>query len=847
MRRFLLIGVTALLASCHGSRKVQGGMRNLDTLTVRAFNDPRKQYRGSAPIEWRFRKTDVSLSFDYKARTAQGKAILEMAPFFTVPDSMVLDAKSMKIDAVSINGHPAAYRYDSLQLHIHTASFRNDSLLRVEIAYTAMPYAGSSKGSEAITDDRGLYFINTDNAKPGMPVQIWTQGETEANSHWMPTIDKPNMRTPVRLSLTVPDRYVTLSNGRMVSSHKRDSLRTDIWETPEPIQVYAVMFAIGDFAIVKDKWEDKEVNYYVEPAYEPYARMMFRNTPEMIGFFSGITGVRFPWEKYHQIVVREYVSGAMENTSASLFGEFMNQDKRQYEDENHEDVVSHELFHQWFGDLVTAESWSNLTVNESFANYGEYLWREYKYGRDYADRLANSDLQRYLNGASYSDPALVRFYYGDKEEMFDHISYQKGGAILHYLHYLLGNEKFSKAMQYYLTRNRLQSAEAVHWRLAVEEADGRDWNWFFDQWYLRGGHPELTIQYTYNDAAQRMLVTVNQKAPAYHLPTDVKWVSGTGTRMLHWDLKQLKDTFSYAYENGQPPLLIIDAPHVLPAAISDQKTSAMWLRQMQSGGDYLTEYNALRSGAKLINSADARKIMNLGLESRYAGIRQSAVELLSRIEAEAARKEWIEALRHIAVQDNNNLVRAAAIELLGKWKERSIIPSLREAVNDSSYMVAGNAVYALYELKDSLAYGLAKQHINAKPNTNLYSKSWLVIAESAHAEDTALFLRSEKDFYEANKSLIYLELLYAENISSVAAFTATMNMLEKAIPDQSVKSFREYYAGKLKEIAESLSSPKARKEPLNNVKLDALKRSVTIMRDYEQDKEVRDVYNSILR
>src|ERR1700761_7818012 len=159
-------------------------------------------------------------------------------------------------------------------------------------------------------------------------------------------------------------------------------------------------------------------------------REIFRHTPEMIEFFSQITGVSYPWNKYDQVIVRDYVSGAMENTTASLFGEFMNQNAREIADRSNEDVVSHELFHMWFGDYVTCESWTNITVNESFANYGEQLWRAHKYGKAAGDELAYNDLQGYISSAQLNDPQLVRFYYDSREDVFDAISYNKGGAIL---------------------------------------------------------------------------------------------------------------------------------------------------------------------------------------------------------------------------------------------------------------------------------------------------------------------------------------------------------------------------------------------------------------------------------
>lgn len=845
MKRFFVPAALLLLAACHSPRALNMRSRSLDTFTVKSFNDPRKEYRASADQDWIFEQTTLKLSFDYAAKTASGKAALALRPYRTMPDSLHLDAKSMQIHAVRVQGRSLSFRYDSLQLHLPLSDFSKDTAILLEVDYTAMPYATRSGGSAAITDDRGLYFINTDQAKPGKPVQIWTQGETEANSHWMPTIDKPNMRSPFRIELTVPDKYVTLSNGSLISSLRRDTLRTDIWVMKEPIQMYAAMFAIGDFRIVRDSWRDKPVHYYVEPAYEAYASMMFRHTPEMMEFFSRITGVAYPWDKYHQIVVRDYVSGAMENTSASLFGSFMNQDTRAYADNNHEDVVAHELFHQWFGDLVTAESWSNLTVNESFANYGEYLWRHYKYGKDEADRLAWQDLQRYLSHAAFSDPSLVRFRYADKEDMFDHVSYQKGGAILHYLHHLLGDQVFSKAMNIYLTRNRLRAAEAVHWRLAVEEADGRDWNWFFDQWYLRGGHPELDIQYQYNDAAQRVFVTVTQKAPAYRLPLDVLLISGTGSRMLHWDLRTLKDTFSYAYEQGQAPLLIPDAAHVLPGNITEHKTPALWLRQMQQGGGYLNVLMPLRSLAGERLTTEGKKIIELGLENQFAGIRETALSLVADLVAEASRSSWTPSLKYLAEHDHHHSVRARALSILGAWKDLSARPLFLQSVNDSSYLVAGAALYALHLLRDTTAYERARIFVEGKQNNHLAEKSWEIIAARAKPADTSLFLKAGQQYAEPNQNLTNHAINYMQRSEDPTALSSMLRLIGRLLSQEANESYREYYADQIKDITETLGSKK--KDAAAMARLQLIRNAVSNWKASEMSAKVKSVYEAILR
>src|SRR5215203_65243 len=263
-----------------------------------------------------------------------------------------------------------------------------------------------------LLDAKGMYFINPTGEDPNKPTQIWTQGETEATSVWVPTIDKPNQRTTDEILMTVPAKYVTLSNGKLVSQKTNsDGTRTDYWKMDLPHSPYLFFMGVGDYAVVKDKYKDKEVSYYVEKEYAPVARKIFGKTPEMIALYSKLTGVDYPWVKYAQIVGRDYVSGAMENTTATLHGESAQQDARELTDGNRwEEVIAHELFHQWFGDYVTTESWSNITLNESFATLGSQLWNEFHYGKDFGDEERYNSAQGYIHSRSESKD-LVRFYY----------------------------------------------------------------------------------------------------------------------------------------------------------------------------------------------------------------------------------------------------------------------------------------------------------------------------------------------------------------------------------------------------------------------------------------------------
>lgn len=822
----------------------------MDTVTVSAFSNPMNLYRATAPQEWWILHTHAALSFDYKEKTANGRATLSLQPYFYATDSLVLDAKGMDIKSIQLEpGHQVlAYTYDSSRLHIRLdKSYTRYEQLKLSVEYVARPYARTAKGgSAAIRDDRGLYFINTDSTVAGKPVQIWTQGETESNSNWLPTIDKPNMRTKVELDLTVPSQYKTLSNGALTGMKEHGATRTDTWKMDQPIQVYAIMFAIGDFHIAKDHWQDKEVNYYVEPAFAPYAKTMFQNTPGMIGFFSGITGVPYPWNKYSQVVVRDYVSGAMENTSASLFGEFMNQDEREYDDENHEDVVSHELFHQWFGDYVTAESWSNLTVNESFATYGEYLWRKHKYGLSYADELAWSDLQKYLDYTDYADPVLVRHYYRDKEDMFDRVSYQKGGAILHYLHELAGDSAFYKAMNLYLTKNALKPAEAVQWRLAVEEATGKDWNWFFNQWYLRAGHPVLELQYQDDPATKKLMVTVTQKEGSglYELPLKTALLYGAEKQIVNWTLRKQKEVFVYDYKNGTPPVVVPDVVHVLPGKILDRKEYRQWLAQLEHCDDFISRLQAVESVLpKDAGNADARKILARGLEDRSAPVRQAALKTIGTLTNDDLRSKWIADIVNVATNDGNNKTRAAAFELLGNWKIKEQKALMQEAVSSPSYFVAGNALAALYKLDDSLAYTLARRYLAGRSNTNLDRKAWTIVATHAADEDTVL-LRANADgerWHMANNFA-----LFAANAHSEHAFALATDLLAAKIRKEEDPKQRSPYVAMLAKLYKDTEKKKSTKDAFYIYKINNLKQVVRDLKSTETNDELNGVYDALL-
>lgn len=691
-------------------------------------------------------RLEANLLFD-KSQLA-GKAYITLQPHFYPTDSLLLDAKGMEIKSVALltgnTTQPLTYQYDGMLLSIRlNKTYLRNQPYTVVIQYLAKPNDYNATGSLAITDAKGLYFINPTGTDPNKPTQVWTQGETEGTSVWLPTIDKPNQKCTQEFIITVPEKMVTLSNGLLIAQKKNtNGSRTDTWKMDLPHAPYLFFIGAGDFAVIKDNYKGKEVSYYVDKPYAGVARKIFGLTPEMMQFFSTrVTGIDYPWAKYSQMVAHDYVSGAMENTTATLHGDMAQQDARELLDGNGwETTIAHELFHHWFGDYVTAESWSNLTVNESFANYSQTLWQEYKYGKDAGAHENSKDLQSYLmSGGQRKD--LVRFFYADREDMFDNVTYEKGGRILHMLRNFVGDDAFFASLNKYLSDNKFGTGSAHQLRIAFEKVTGKDLNWFFNQWYFGSGHPALDISYGYNDANQTASVYIKQTQSGdkiFRLPIAIDVYEGIAKKRYAVVLKDKTDTFSFPVKS-KPQLINVDADKILLCVKKDNKSLSSYLHQYKYAGNYVDRTEALIAAQGKNSDSDAIAIRTLALQDPFFSLRQEALEQFS---TGARTPDIIQKARVIAQSDPNKLVRAAAIDLLAVSGDESDKDLFAKACLDSSYSVAGAALGALSNVDSAGAHTMAKKLTKEPAKGRLISSICTVLA--AYGDPTAFdFLAGE--------------------------------------------------------------------------------------------------------
>ncbi|OGX89455.1 peptidase M1 [Hymenobacter lapidarius] len=677
-------------------------------------------YRASATKINDLVHTKLDVRFDYAKRYLYGKTWITLKPHGYPTDTLRLDAKGMDIKAVALmNGDqqtPLKYTYtDGANLRINLGkTFKPGEQYVVYIDYISKPDELKVQGSAAITDAKGLYFINPDSAVAGKPVQIWTQGETEASSAWFPTIDRPNQKTTQEISMTVPSKYVTLSNGALVSQKPAGpGLRTDTWKMDLPHAPYLFMMAVGDFRITKDTWRGKEVSYYMEPKYAPFAKQIFGNTTDMLEFYSNRLGVEYPWNKYAQIVARDYVSGAMENTTATLHGEQVQMTDRELLDREYqnESVIAHELFHQWFGDYVTAESWSNITVNESMADFSEGLYAEHKYGRDAADAHYYRYLRRYLSSPRDATKNLVRFHYDSQEDVFDLVSYQKGGAIVDMLRTYLGDDVFFAGLQKYLQDNKFGNGEAHQMRLAFEAVSGQDLNWFYNQWYFAPGHPVVTIDYAWDATKKVQSVTVKQTQPGqpFRLPFAIDYYVNGRKQRQQVEMTETTQTFSMPL-SAKPELVNVDANKKTLWQKTDNKPFGEYAFQYNKAPLFVDRIEALAAAAKeQTTNAAARGVLAAALNDKFYGVRVAALEALKLDDAAVAKAATPTLSKRLAAE-KDPLVLPELLIAVAKLKDKKNEKFFAQQLSSQSYSVQGAALVALATLQPAQALARAKTY-----------------------------------------------------------------------------------------------------------------------------------------
>jgi aminopeptidase N len=757
---FLILIITFLAISEVGATKPPKEKKKkskleemvMDTSNIYPF-DPIADYKATPTAYFDLVHTKLELVPNLLEKKLYGKATIDMQPRFFPQTQVVLDAKFMNISKVTLvnrsskSSETLEYSYDGYKLTVQLKdTVRKNEIIRLHIVYEANPY---KMDAATVKVGRGMYFIDPENKNPYKPTHVWTQGETVAASCWFPTFDVNYQKTTEEIYVTVEDKYTTFSNGVLVSSQKNDDgTRTDYWKQSLPHAPYLFVLAFGEYQVYKDKWGKVPVNYYTFPKYFKDVDKVFGKTPAMMEFFSKLLGFDYPWEKYDQIVAYDYTAGAMENTGASVFYEPLFCNQQDLIDRDFEYIIAHELFHQWFGDLVTCESWANLTLNESFANYSEYLWAEHANGVQQADFQWYGAYKGYLKEYyNRKKEPIVNYYYEAPDDLFDNHRYEKGGLVLHMLRKYLGDEAFFTALNEYLSKFAFKSAEIHDLRMVFEKVTGEDLNWFFNQWWMSPGHPILNVTTKYNEVTKSLDVTfiqnqkkVYEEAPIFNLPINIEIYTADSVIVNKVWVNQKKKVFTFFLENA-PIAINVDPGKYLLGEINLQQSAEAFAVVFEKTPNLLDKISILDALKDKQAEEAVKNIFIKALKDDFWFVRFHATNLLNA-KAYAASTGVNEILVDIINADPSPFVREKAVKKI----EASMpdkVAAIAETVlqKDSAYTVLSAALEALFSKSHSKAYTYA-QKLKEHENQGMTVSVAKVFADSAQANDYTFFERA---------------------------------------------------------------------------------------------------------
>ncbi|HVR64122.1 MAG TPA: M1 family aminopeptidase [Polyangia bacterium] len=656
------------------------------------------QFTGDRPVRMVHARLEFDL--DLAARAFDGLATLTLAARREQVTSFALDAVEMEIREVTLDGKPVPFDHDGETLRVRPPqALAADAAFRLAVRYHASPR-------------RGLYFIGPDAHHPNRPLQCWSQGQDDDSRFYWPCIDAPIEKMTTEVICTAPAGNFVLSNGDLTEQRDLPGGKT-LWhyvlDFPHP--AYLVTLVCGPFAAITDRAPATGVDtyYFVPPGREADGRRSFARTPQMIDLYSKTIGVPYPHRRYSQIAVPDFIFGGMENTTATTLTDLTLLDERAALDHDVEALVSHELAHQWWGDLVTCREWSEAWLNEGFATYFEYIWREHVKGRDEADVELLNDAEGYLNEAGrYQRPVVCR-QYEEPIHIFDAHLYEKGGRVVHMIRHELGDELFFRSLRTYVERHGRGSVETRDLARAIEQVSGRNLDELFDRWIGRPGHPDIEAAWQWDDDRKVGVLRVEQKqaispeAPPFKFRTLLRFEVDGQERDEPLAVSEALHAFEIRLPS-RPTQVIFDPGDVILKSIKMEKSRALWQRQLQVGRLGIDRVLAATGIARLVEPETVKALGAALRGDTFWAVRAAAARALGRLR----RADALDLLL-ATVGDPHPRVRRAVVAGLGDYRgdERAAaaLAGLLEK-GDPSYFVEAEAASSLGRTRAAAALRL---------------------------------------------------------------------------------------------------------------------------------------------
>jgi len=640
----------------------------------------------------------ISLRFDLDQKKVLGEVTHSISILRDGTTKIGFDSAGLTIQKVSVNKAGAKFETTAEKLIIPLANeAKAGDKLEITIRYEGKP-------------TKGMYFILPDKDYPDRPSQIWTQGESEDTHYYLPTYDYPNDRLTTETILTVPASWITVSNGKLMSvTDAGKGLKTWYWKESLPSSTYLITVVAGEFDEVKESWHGIPVTYYAPKGRGDRLPINYGRTPAMMELFSKKFGVDYPWEKYAQAMVDDFVAGGMENSSATTnTSNSLTHPTLAPEYATGEDgLISHELGHQWFGDLVTAKDWGDIWLNEGFATFMETIWTEAHYGKDQADYERWSNRREWFQSNNLWNKPIVRFDFDDSSE-FDGNAYNKGGWVLYMLRHQIGEGTFYAGIKHYLEVNRGKNVVTADLVKAIEESAHTNVDQFFSQWVYGAGAPKFDLSYTYDGEKHQVLLSVKQtqkiegSVGLFRVPAEVEITTASGPKLYNVTVSKATQIFWLPAETAPLMVLFDKGGHVLKSA-EFHKEKKEWLYQLKNAVDFADRADAAIALGKIKNDEEVVAALGESLHSDKAwGVRAAAADALGRIGGATVSKQLLAALDSSDKPD----VRTRILNALGNFKDDVAVAAklIGTAKQDDSFRARAEALQAIGRLKGPDAF-----------------------------------------------------------------------------------------------------------------------------------------------
>ncbi len=622
----------------------------------------------------------IDVTPDFKNRTVAGTTIIKFEPISKPLTELRLDAIDLDVSCVTSSAQIEGYSVtDEAIIITFDPPIQPGIEATVKIVYEAEPR-------------RGLYFRTPEMGYKEEDTHLFTQGESHQAPYWYPNYDYPNESSTSEVICRVPADMTVLSNGRLVSEEidSETGLKAVRWLQDRPHVNYLVALVAGKLKKIESSYKNIPLAFYTPASQIEQAENSFKDTADMMEFFEKEIGVPYPWDKYYQAVVQDFVAGGMENTTLTILTDGTLFTTATENIHSSQGLVAHELVHQWFGDYVTCKDWSHLWLNEGFATYYEDLYDGYKNGRD----SMLYGLYRSARGVLSERPVhkpIVHKSYTSAGEQFDYRSYSKGGWVLHMLRTELGEDMFRKCVKTYLERHAFGSVVTEDFRSVIEELTGRSFDRFFDQWIYHGRHPDLKVSYNWSEKDKLAKVSVeqthqvNDNVMLFHFRTKVRFVIDDESidREIVINSKQHDFYFSLPKE---PNIVRFDPDYGLLATVKFEKPTAMLYEQLENEDDVIGRLRAIDALKTKKDKKTIAKLKDVLQNDAFYGIRSRASSALREIHTEEAFEALSDSLnqedarvRRQVVGDVSSFYRPETLELIKRTLRTEQNPAILEA------------------------------------------------------------------------------------------------------------------------------------------------------------------------